>query len=65
MTETFNIIRSASIIPKTVIGTNEAVKFPLNFPPAIDELLHVLPLVPKFHQYMKKLDRQDDLSVLY
>ena len=64
LTETFNINRAASIIPKKVIGTQEAIKFPINFPQAIDELLYVLPLVPKFHEYMKNIHR-DGLSINY
>ena len=59
ISEPFNINRTASIIPQKVIGTPEEIKFPLNFPPAVDELIQFLPMVRKYHEYMRNLSRKD------
>ena len=52
-----NIHRLASNIPSRFIGTIEEKKFPIDWPEAIEELQFIVPMVPKYFEYTKKLDR--------
>ena len=53
----FNINRNCSHIPKSVVGTPEAIKFPMNWPSATEEMKFIVKLIPDFFEYKRNLHR--------
>ena len=58
----FNIQRAYSHIPDHLVGKLDGIKFPVEWPEAIEELKFIVPLIPKYHEYTRNLSRVGAIS---